>query len=62
MTASKRSVCQVWLSVPGVTRRSGTDQYINILFDCFFVSGLLNIILIFASFGADFRAWNLLRK
>ena len=26
VTASKRSVCRVRLSVPGVTRRSGTDQ------------------------------------
>ena len=33
MTASKRSVCQVRLSVPGVTRRSGTD--IVLIFACF---------------------------
>ena len=55
MTASKRSMCWVMLSVPGVTRRSGTDQQINILFDCSFVSSLLHIILILASFVAEMR-------
>ena len=55
MTASKRSMCRVRLSVPGITRRSGTDQYISILFDCSFVSSLLHIILIFASFVAETR-------
>ena len=55
MTASKRSMCRVRLSVPGVTRRSGTDQLISILFDCSFVSSLLHIILIFASFVAETR-------
>ena len=55
MTASKRSMCRVRLSVSGVTRRSGTDQYINILFDCSFVSSLLHIILILASFVAETR-------
>ena len=48
-------MCRVRLSVPGVMRRSGTDQQINILFDCCFVSSLLHIILIFASFVAKTR-------
>ena len=51
MTASKRSMCWVRLSVPGVTRYGP----INKNFVCSFVSSLLHIILILASFVAETR-------
>ena len=51
MTASKRSMCRVRLSVPGVTRYRPINQN----FVCSFVSSLLHIILILASFVAETR-------
>ena len=51
MTASKRSMCRVRLSVPGVTRYGPINQN----FVCSFVSSLLHIILILASFVAETR-------
>ena len=51
MTASKRSMCRVRLSVPGVTRYGPINQN----FDCSFVSSLLHIILILASFVVKTR-------
>ena len=51
MTASKRSMCRVRLSVPGVTRYGAMNQ--NFVFS--FVSSLLHIILILASFVAETR-------
>ena len=49
VTASKRSMCRVRLSVPGVTRYGPINQN----FVCSFVSSLLHIILILASFVAE---------
>ena len=51
MTASKRSMCRVRLSVPGVSRY----RPINENFICSFVSSLLHIIFILASFVAETR-------
>ena len=51
VTASKRSMCRVRLSVPGVTRYGPINQN----FVCSFVSSLLHIILILASFVAETR-------
>ena len=51
MTASKRSMCRVRLSVPGVTRYGPINQN----FVCSFVSSLLHIILILASFVVETR-------
>ena len=51
MTASKRSMCQVRLSVPGVTRYGPINQN----FVCSFVSSLLHIVLILASFAEETR-------
>ena len=54
MTASKRSMCRVRLSVPGVTRYGPINQN----FVCSFVSSLLYIILILASFVAEMKIEN----
>ena len=51
MTASKRSMCRVRLSVPGVRRYGPINQN----FVCSFASSLLHIILILASFVAEMR-------
>ena len=51
VTASKRSMCRVRLSVPGVMRYGPINQN----FVCSFVSSLLHIILILASFVAETR-------
>ena len=51
VTASKRSMCRVRLSVPGVKRYGPINQS----FVCSFVSSLLHIILILASFVAETR-------
>ena len=54
VTASKRSMCRVRLSVPGVTRYGP----INPNFVCSFVSSLLYIMLILASFVAEMKIEN----
>ena len=51
VTASKRLMCRVRLSVPGVMRYGPINQN----FVCSFVSSLLHIILILASFVAETR-------
>ena len=51
MTASKRSMSRVRLSVPDVTRYGPVNQN----FVCSLVSSLLHIILILASFVAETR-------
>ena len=58
MTASKRSMCRVRLSVPGVTRYGPINQN----FVCSFVSSLLRIILILASFVAETRILAVVEK